>query len=406
MKSIRTFSAFLVISLSGPFHLAQAQSLVQGGGASVPANLYKGSADSILPNSFSYAITGSGKGKKAFLGDDPSLFGNIGTVHFAASDSVLTAAELSDYTNAYNVPTTNQKYGALIQIPTALVPVVIPFNKPGAKLDLSINDICGVFAGKITDWSQLSSGWSSGQSGPVTVVYRPESSGSTEILTRFLSAACKPVDLFGTSLKPQSNWSGSAPGFSIQTSFAGLFSNNTAPSNFLPAVATGDTSLLDTVNSGNGRIGYTGPNVMANPDDATKVARVIGFSPKDVSIPATIGAVSPPTSAQDIADPLKWVPNIAYPSTGYPIVGFTNLIIGQCYKRPIVASAIRSFLFNHYGSAGDSSQDQGPNDATLRAHWFYPLDRTWREAIRTRFALASSSTGLNNPGACNGIGRP
>jgi hypothetical protein len=223
---------------------------------------------------------------------------------------------------------------------------------------------------------------------------------------RFLSAACKSVDLFGTSLKPQSNWRGSAPGFSIQTSFAGLFSNNTAPSNFLPAVATGDTSLLDTVNSGNGRIGYTGPDVMANPDDATKVARVIGFSPKDVSIPATIGTVSPPTSAQDIADPLKWAPNIAYPSTGYPIVGFTNLIIGQCYKRPIVASAIRSFLFNHYGSAGDSSQDQGPNDATLRAHWFYPLDRTWREAIRTRFALASSSTGLNNPGACNGIGRP
>lgn len=151
MKSIRTFSALLVISLSSPFHLAHAQSLVQGGGASVPANLYKGSADSILPNSFSYAITGSGKGKKAFLGDDPSLFGNIGTVHFAASDSVLTATELSDYTNAYNVPTTNQKYGALIQIPTALVPVVIPFNKPGAKLDLSINEICGVFSGKIAD---------------------------------------------------------------------------------------------------------------------------------------------------------------------------------------------------------------------------------------------------------------
>lgn len=294
MKSIRT--ALLVISLSSPFHLAYAQSPVQGGGASVPANLYKGSADSILPNSFSYAVTGSGKEKKAFLSNDPSLFGNIGTVHFAAGDSVLTATELSDYTNAYNVPTTNQKYGALIQIPTALVPVVIPFNKPGAKLDLSINDICGVFSSKIADWSQLSSGLSSGQSGPITVVYRSESSGSTEVLTRFLSAACKSVDLFGTSLKQQSNWSGSAPGFSIQTSFAGLFSNNTAPSNFLPAVATGDTSLLDTVNSGNGRIGYTGPDLMVNPDDATKVARVIGFSPKYVSIPATIGAVSPPTS--------------------------------------------------------------------------------------------------------------
>ncbi len=75
---------------------------VTGGGASLPAELYKGSADSILPANFSYAVTGSGTGKNAFLTNNSSLFGTTGTVHYAGSDSVLSGSELTTYNSNYN----------------------------------------------------------------------------------------------------------------------------------------------------------------------------------------------------------------------------------------------------------------------------------------------------------------
>ena len=102
--------------------LVSAQAMaVTGGGASLPAELYKGSADSILPANFSYAVTGSGTGKNAFLTNNSSLFGATGTVHYAGSDSVLSSSELSTYNTNYN-----NTYGPLIQIPSVATSVTVP----------------------------------------------------------------------------------------------------------------------------------------------------------------------------------------------------------------------------------------------------------------------------------------
>lgn len=395
MNKYKTLAALVATALLATAGAASAQTAVTGGGASLPADLYKGSADSILPANFSYAVTGSGTGKKAFLENNSALFSTTGTVHFAGSDSVLSSTELNTYNSTYNVSGDANRYGALVQIPSVATSVTIPFNKAGSAVDLSVTQICGIFSGKITSWSSIDSA----RSGAIQVVYRGESSGTTELLARFLTSACKPADVSGTALKLTNG----VPAFSVQSTFANLFT--TVPSNFVAAPATGGTSVYNAVYAADGRIGYVGPDVIPSLTDATKVAKVKGFSPDEVSVQATLETVAPPTDAA-AENPANWVPVFGNPNAGYPIAGYTNFVFGQCYKNGTLGANIRGFLTRHYGSTVINGVEQGPNDAAIRAHKFIPLTKAWRDAIRTRFATATNAGAVNNPSTCSGIGRP
>ena len=125
---------------------------VTGGGASMPAKLYKGSADSILPINFSYAASGSGIGKTAFLMNNPMLLGaTTGTVHYIGSDSILSSSELSACSTNYR-----GAYGPLIQIPLAGTAVTIPYKKPDiTDLNLTSAQLCDAFSGAKVTWGQL-----------------------------------------------------------------------------------------------------------------------------------------------------------------------------------------------------------------------------------------------------------
>ncbi|MNM19523.1 Alkaline phosphatase L precursor [compost metagenome] len=395
MNKYKTLAALVATALLATAGAASAQT-VTGGGASLPAELYKGQADSILPSNFSYAVTGSGTGKKAFLENNSALFSTTGTVHFAGSDSVLSGTELSTYNSTYNVSTDANRYGALVQIPSVATSVTIPFNKAGSAVDLSVAQICGIFSGKVTNWNQLAG---LGRTGAIQVVYRGESSGTSELLTRFLTTACQPADVSGTNLK----LTGGVPAFSVQSTFANLFT--TVPSNFIAAPATGGTSLYNAVYAVDGRVGYVGPDVIPSLVDATKVAKVKGFSPDEVSVQATLETAAPPTGAA-AESPANWVPVFGNPSAGYPIAGYTNFVFGQCYKNATVGANVRGFLTRHYGSVVVAGVEQGPNDAAIRAHKFIPLTKAWRDAVRTRFATASNAGAVNNPSTCASIGRP
>ena len=164
--------------------LVSAQAMaVTGGGASLPAELYKGSADSILPANFSYAVTGSGTGKNAFLTNNSSLFGTTGTVHYAGSDSVLSGSELTTYNSNYN-----GTYGPLIQIPSVATSVTVPYRKDGnTTLNLTSAQLCDAFSGAKTTWGQL---LGTTDSTPIRIVYRTGSSGTTELFTRHLNSIC------------------------------------------------------------------------------------------------------------------------------------------------------------------------------------------------------------------------
>ncbi|WHS58320.1 substrate-binding domain-containing protein [Pseudomonas sp. G2-4] len=379
------------LTLAGLCAAQAAMADVNGGGATLPQPLYQTSG--VLTAGFApYIGVGSGAGKAAFLNNDYTRFVPGDTsknVHWAGSDSKLTQAELNAYVTNHGTA-----WGPLIQAPSVATSVAIPFNKTGtANVNLSVDQLCGVFSGRLTNWSQITG---SGRTGAITVVYRAESSGTTELFTRFLNAKCT---------EPNN------ASFAITTNFASSFSGG------LPAgavSATGSQAVMTAVNAAQGRITYMSPDyaatTLAGLDDATKVARVAGVSPAPANVSAAIAAVPVPAVANR-ANPNAWVPVFAaaanpndpsvvvYPTTGYPILGFTNVIFSQCYADATQTTQVRNFFSRHYGSLTN-------NDSAITANRFVPLPSAWKTAIRDSFVTASSGLSIGNASVCNAIGRP
>lgn len=362
---------------------------INGGGATLPQPLYQ--TTGVLTTGFAaYIGVGSGNGKAAFLNNDYTKFvaGTTGkNVHWAGSDSKLSTTELSNYVSAHGAA-----WGPLIQVPSVATSVAIPFNKTGtANVDLSVNQLCGVFSGRLNDWSQITG---SGRTGAINVVYRNESSGTTELFTRFLNAKCAET---GT--------------FAITTNFASSYSGG-LPAGAVPAVTS--QGVMDALNAAQGRITYMSPDyaatTLAGLSDATKVAKVAGVSPAPANVSTAIAAVAVPAAANR-ANPNAWVPVfaattsptdpsvVAYPSTGYPILGFTNVIFSQCYVDGTQSTQVRDFFTRHYGVSTN-------NDAAITANRFVPLPALWKTAIRNTFLTASSAQSIGNTNVCNAIGRP
>jgi ABC-type phosphate transport system substrate-binding protein len=379
------------MSLAGLCLAQSALADINGGGATLPQPLYQTAG--VLTAGFApYIGVSSGAGKTAFLNNDYTkfVFGNTSkNVHWVASDSKLTSAELSGYVSAHGAA-----WGPLIQVPSAATSIAIPFNKTGtANVDLSVNQLCGVFSGRLTDWSQITG---SGRTGFITVVYPKEGSGTTELFTRFLNAKCAETGPFA-----------------ITTNFASSYWGG-LPMGAVPAVTS--QGVMDAVNGAQGRITYMSPayaaSTLAGLDDATKVARVSGVSPAPANISATIAAIPVPAAANR-ANPNVWIPVfaattsptdpsvVAYPSTGYPILGFTNLVFSQCYADASQTTQVRAFFNRHYGALPVFN-----NDAAIKNNRFVPLPSAWKQAVRESFITATSALSIGNTNVCNAIGRP
>lgn len=351
--------------------LASAQAMaVTGGGASLPAALYKGSANSILPANFSYAVTGSGIGKSAFLTNNAAQFSTTGTVHFAASDSILSASELSTYTSNFGA-----SYGPLIQLPSVATSVAIPYKKSGqTALNLTSAQLCDALSGTATTWGAL---LGTADTTAIRVVYRSTSSGTTEILSRHLNSICPTK-------------------FAVNSTFtnARLPAGSALPSTWVGVANTADVATA--VNAVDGSIGYVGPDGVNATSNAV-VARVNGVQPTNANVTLALSTAPVPSAP---ANPAGWAPVVPNPASGYPIVAYTNFIFGQCYKDAAVATAVRNFLTTHYSNPGN-------NVATV-AHSFTPVPNNWKTAVTANFITNTSGNNLdiNNANACNGIGRP
>jgi ABC-type phosphate transport system substrate-binding protein len=367
---------------------------VNGGGATLPQPLYQTAG--VLTTGFTpYIGVGSGNGKAAFLNNDYTKFvaGNTSkNVHWAGSDSKLTAAELSTYASAKQ-----PGWGKLIQVPSVATSVAVPFNKAGtAAVDLSVNQLCGVFSGRLTDWSQITG---SGRTGAIKVVYRSESSGTTELFTRFLNAKCTEAE-----------------SFAVTTFFDQSYGNVTKKVPAGSVSASGSQPVMTLLNSTEGGITYMSPDyaasTLAGLDDATKVAKVNGASPAPANVSAAIALVPVPTGT-NVTNQNAWVPTfaaaasttdpsiVAYPASGYPILGFTNLIFSQCYANAEQTTQVRTFFTRHYNLSAF-----GSNDTAIRNNRFVPLPDSWKTAINNNFLTASSALSIGKSDVCNGIGRP
>ncbi|MEE1920822.1 substrate-binding domain-containing protein [Pseudomonas sp. 148P] len=367
------FKRTLLAASLGLAALASAQAMaVTGGGASLPADLYKSTVDGILPSNFSYAVTGSGTGKSAFLTNNSALFSTTGTVHFAGSDSILSGTELTNYNNNFSA-----SYGPLIQVPSVATSVTIPYKKAGnTTLNLTSQQLCDAFSGAKTTWGAL---LNTTDSTPIRIVYRNVSSGTSELLTRHLNSVCSSQ--FGVS----------------STFTSARLAGGTLPSNWVGVAETAD--VVGQVNAVDGSIGYVSPD-MVNIDSNAEVAQVNGKLPTRALVTQALASSAVPADAVK-NNPAQWVPVFTNPAAGYPIVGYTNFIFGQCYKDANVAADVRAFITKHWG---------GNTTATaVRDHGFIALTSGWKTAVHDTFVSNTSGLNLdiNNANVCNAsVGRP
>ncbi len=438
---------------------------VNGGGSSLAKNVYVGTntvtpslagemtqyaLSTAGSSGFAYEKAGSGAGQSAFLNNDPSLFGNGSlagayNVHFGASDAFIDGSSvLNPYVGA-NKPLPSG--GQFIQIPMFATPITIPLrnakvasNWTGGvinstpKVTLTDDDLCGIFSGLITNWNQTSAA-ASLTAGTIKVYWRADNlgSGTTFLLTQHLASVCTAANTASSA---------TFTGFVKTTKLAKLFVGWTGP-------ATGDKTTLYTIPSSsapNFVAGISGSGALANGVNNDATGSAIGYVSPDftsiavtpaasgvakpftnlyvagvknatdgVSYLPTLAAVTtaittgagsainptPPTSFATAAIQTNWVPQIAAPTAGYPIVGYTNLLIAQCYKNVNVANSLSGYLKNHYN---------GLYNGMLKSNGFVPLvtstSNGFGTAIITQFlgpnGFMNGTVGLNvnNGAAC------
>ena len=401
---------------------AFAQSNIQGGGAtSSEFDYFKelalynsgvavGSAtfqnsDGDNANDTLYWPSGSGTGQAAFLANNLSadcfkvLFSNtnpapvqcstgktapggVNAVHYAASDSPLTAAQVSSWSTSATGAATA---GHLIQIPSLGTGIAIPVvnskvTANGATAThtpvkggvvLTDNDLCGIFSGKLTNWSQTSAA-ANLTPGLITAVYRSDSAAATFLLLNHLSAVCNSAN--SNFPAATATTSGILPG----NTFVSVFTNGVLPippggstTNFVgQSLSDGVAGYLSATTT-TSAIGYLTPDwttvdpnadtVLPNGSRSALVVAAIKngtlpYIPRVADItnglnhPNQGTVLKPPATAAAGAIPLNWVPVVQTTTLGYPIIGYTTFDLPQCYANPLIAQAIINFLTAHYSA--------------------------------------------------------
>jgi phosphate transport system substrate-binding protein len=141
-----------------------------------------------------YTGTGSSTGIQTFTD---------GTAPFAGSDVVMTPAQETAAAKTCGSPA--------LTIPITSGGVAIMYNLPGVTkpLNLSPATLAGIFMGKITKWNDAQiAGDNQGvtlPSTPISVYYRADGSGTTNVLSGFLTAAAPSVWTLGVN-KQFTNW--------------------------------------------------------------------------------------------------------------------------------------------------------------------------------------------------------
>jgi ABC-type phosphate transport system substrate-binding protein len=315
---------------------------------------------------------------------------------YAGTDVPLSQAEINTYQ-------TNKlaNRGNPIQLPAIIAPVAVSVNatSPGSGLRLSTADLCRIFAGGLTDYSQLTAPSTTGRSGPIIVVVG--SGGSTNIFTSYLATACPQV--LGS--------------YYLTAAF------NTFPSSALIGIgifASTDRSIANVVASTVGAIGYNevsyaspfalggGPLSVQLPNPAVGDGSTTGVFVSPTSVNNTISATTGlavetyATNPAGVLYPcvLRVAGLLPTPTTGtllpttsgYPINGVSNLLLYTNYD-PVARTAITSVFNRLLGSISTGSPF--PNDAIAQANGTVVV-RSGTNATQTNALRASLTACVNS----------
>lgn len=374
-------SALVAVGVMGMAGAASAA--VVGGGATLPEDLYNGDPagtgilTSSVPGFAAYTGVGSGAGKRAFFNNNPAEINQPAgtTVDYAGSDSLVSTAELGTYNNPNNA-NGRSSYGALVQVPSVLTSVTVPYNVAGfnGSLNLTSEQLAMVFADPtVVNWSDTRLAIPGAPDADIKVVYRTDGSGTTEIFLRHLNAV-------NSSLVS-----------SVSNSFSGTI--DVSSSKYVGA--NGSNGVMDALahpDNANA-ITYMSPDKVDFGNPAV-VASINGLLPTAVNVEAAVEEVPVPTGSQ-INNPLAWGISNPNPSQGYPIVASTNLIFSQCYADSGDKDKILSFFDKHYVY-------NGANKAAIDAGGFIQLPTAWQDAVKDTFGTGGSlQIGATN--LCNGV---
>ncbi len=171
-------SAFVLAALFTAVGVANADSLINGAGATFPYPIYSkwfSEYAKVDPSvRFNYQSIGSGGGIKQITAQ---------TVDFGASDKPLSDAELQAAAAAG---------GKLLHIPTVMGAVVVTYNIPGVGtgLKLKSEDVADIYLGKIAKWNDKRIAADNPglrlPNEPIIIVHRSDGSGTTSIFTNYL----------------------------------------------------------------------------------------------------------------------------------------------------------------------------------------------------------------------------
>jgi ABC-type phosphate transport system substrate-binding protein len=351
------------------------------------------------------------------------------SVTFSGSDNVLGSSDVAAVAAL--------GFGPVIQLPGIVAAIAVPFhptaswNPKGAqpagassKVQLSLNTVCGIFTGAITDWSDPAIKKDNKNiqlgSGPITVVYRNDSSGTTFLFSNALLNQC------GTQSHPAPNsthpvpdawvndsgltYSTTAPHWLSGTSFF-IKAFNDLPPNFLnnPTLtgvtggASGSGGVQAAILSVTGSIGYISPDFVQPVDaagpQAANLQTYLSFStgstafykaPTAANATPIMASIKPPVftgSPVPAANPLNWGAVNPTPSGpgAYPIGGFSFIDLYSCYSNPAVVAAL----------VGSTAGSVGIPASVLANNGFAPVPPSWAAAVNT--LVGSPIYGIGSP---------
>jgi phosphate transport system substrate-binding protein len=253
---------------------------------------------------------------------------------FAGNDFPLSSGDITNYTN-----TKLATRGNPIQVPTVIGGIVAAYNGGVTSngLNLTTLDLCQIFAGAYTDYSQLSG--TTGLSGGIRVLVA-DNSAITTVFTTYLASACPSV----------------SGGSYYLTAGTNSFPRVAQTSNF--TLTGGESLLVDTVATVSGGIGYmqasfASPYATFAPITTTTPAPVAASLQNPVSgsfifpFPSAINrGIANITLTADTTYPclLKVVGIPVVPTVGnaYPIISPTYTLAYTRYPSTAEANAVKS----------------------------------------------------------------
>lgn len=364
-----------------------------------------------------YISTGSGAGITAFLNHAspavvfPAGFlpGNAAAfpygVQYANSDNGITAANVASYNNTVLTGRTDKSgapiadapaaanYGAAIQIPIYIAPVAIDympvyakeidgagnivqykFTVAGARADgsgglkLTRANYCAILSGTITNWNQLPANVVNKDPAdaaafdvPIVLAGRSESSGTTGLLTRALSAQCGGSYVNSTSTLPAAVVSGavfnkgSSPTIT-GTEVVGKFTVANGNDGVAQLVAFHpDPAGPAGTRTQNGRIGYNGPDYTL-PASIFTGTNSFGLNTASLQVNGT-GTIFVGPTAKDAAAAFGGVqPPQSKGTAGAYCTAATGCNLAG-------------------GSAANTDGTRKPGDRATQLHWVFPANK-------------------------------